>query len=384
MRRPIRSSGWAGSSTPVTADATAARRALDDALATPGHVDATALRDLPAGVLDQTLRDFADAHGAAALPVLEALTAERVAKAPRRAARVAIYRLAQRGIQPPPRPAAKPVVERRPERALRAWVSGVDGTGSRAAWVLFDGAYGGQALCSLIVNDVAGILDAAGGEITKKRLESELTSLRATQKLPWVEVEPERALAVIGEALALHRAAGTSPPPAFARWERLFTAHEPEPLAALTADPGLAERAVALLELPELAGWFVDPEAAQPDALDLLQLRESQLVVSDQIKAERQEAILTRVIEREVAGVARERWARRLAVMAFIFAATERPEPAALAEAAAAALLDPSREPHHQPFVRALAQRGLDVAMEVATGRVSAADVSRKPGAGNI
>jgi hypothetical protein len=365
-------------------DATAARRALDEALADPGRVDAGALRDLPAGVLDQTLRDFADAHGAAALPVLEALTAERVAKSPRRAARVAIYRLAQRGIQGAPRPAAKPVVERRPERARRAWVSGVDGTGSRAAWVLFDGAYGGQALCSLIVNDVAGILDAAGGEITKKRLESELTSLRATQKLPWVEVEPELALAVIGEALALHRAAGTSPPPAFARWERLFAVHEPAPLPSPVADPALAERAVALLELPELAGWFVDPEAAQADALDLLQLRESQLVVSDQIKAERQETILTRVIEREFAGAARERWARRLAVMAFIFAATERPEPAAMAEAAAAALLDASRAPHHQPLVRALAQRGLDVATEVATGRVSASDVSRKPGAGNI
>jgi len=368
----------------MTTDATAARRALDEALADPGRVDASALRELSAADLDQTLRAFADAHGAAALPVLEALTAERIAKGPRRAARVAIYRLAQRGIQPRPRPAPKPVVERRPERALRAWVSGVDGTGSRAVWLLFDGAYGGQALCSLIVNDVAGILDAAGGEITKKRLESELTSLRATQKLPWVEVEPERALAVIGEALALHRAAGTSPPPAFARWERLFPVTEPAPLPPLAADPALAERAVALLELPELAGWFVDPEAAQPDALDLLQLRESQLVVSDQIKAERQEAILGRVIEREFAGPARERWARRLAVMAFIFAATDRSEPAAMAEAAAAALLDTAREAQHQPFVRALAQRGLDVATEVATGRVSAADVSRKPGAGNI
>lgn len=368
----------------MAADTSAARRALDAALSDPGRVDATALRDLSAGELDQTLRAFADAHGAAALPVLESLTAERIAKGPRRAARVAIYRLAQRGIQAAPRPAAKPVVERRPERALRAWLSGVDGTGSRAAWILFDGAYGGQALCSLIVNDVAGILDAAGGEITKKRLESELTSLRATQKLPWVEVEPERALAVIGEALALHRAAGTSPPPAFARWERLFTAREPAPLPALAADPALAERAVALLELPELAGWFVDPEAAQADALDLLQLRESQLVVSDQIKAERQEAILARVIEREFTSAARERWAHRLVAMAFIFAATGRPEPAALAEAAAAALLDPVREPQHQPFARALAQRGLDVAIEVATGRLSAADVSRKPGAGNI
>jgi hypothetical protein len=67
--------------------------------------------------------------------------------------------------------------------------------------------------------------------------------------------------------------------------------------------------------------------------------------------------------------------------MAFIFLATDRPEQAALAEASAAALADEARESHPQPFARALAQRGLDVAAEVALGRLSAADVSRKPGA---
>src|SRR5439155_1337777 len=91
----------------------------------------------------------------------------------------------------PPRPLRRRlVVERRPERAVRAWLSGIDGTGSRAVWVLFEGGFGGATLCSLIVNDTAGILDVAGGDITKKRLEEELKSLRASQKLPWIEVEP--------------------------------------------------------------------------------------------------------------------------------------------------------------------------------------------------
>jgi hypothetical protein len=294
---------------------------------------------------------------------------------------VAIYRLGQRGVHAPPRPAPRPVVERRPERAVRSWLSGVDGSGSRAVWLLFEGAFGGQALCSLIVNDEAGVMDAAGGEITKKRLENELATLRASQKLPWVEVEPERALAVVGEALALHRALGTTAPAAFGRWERLFAPAEPAPLPPLTADPALAERAAGLLEMAELASWFLDPEAVQADALDLLQARESKLVVSDQIKAEREEAIVGRVIDRELDAPARRRWARRLADMAFIFRSTERPEPAALAEAAAAALLDDAREARHQPFARALAQRGLDVAAEVALGRLKAADVSRRPGA---
>jgi hypothetical protein len=364
----------------VDTDLAACRRALDAALADPARLDVAPLAALAAGDpegFDDLLRAFADAHAAAALPVLEALTSDH---ALRRAARRALYRLAQRGVQPPARPAPRPVVERRPERAVRAWLSGVDGSGSRAVWLLFEGAWGGHALCSLIVNDEAGVMDAAGGEITKKRLERELAALRASQKLPWVEVEPSLALTVVGEAMALHGARGTAPPTAFSRWERLFTPSAPAPPPpSPPGEPALVERGRSLLELPELASWFLDPEAVQTDALDLLQARESKLVVSDQVKAEREETIVGRVVERELGPEARRRWARRLVDMAFIFRATERPEPAALAEAAAAALADEAREARHQPFARALAQRGLDVAAEVALGRVSASEVSRKP-----
>jgi hypothetical protein len=368
----------------VDVDAAASRRALDAALGDPASLDPAPLAALAAAdadAVDDTLRAFAEAHGAAALPVLESLTSERTDRTLRRAARLAVYRLAQRGVHGPARPAPRPGVERRAERAVRAWLSGVDGSGSRAVWLLFEGAWGGQALCSLIVNDEAGVMDAAGGEISKKRLETELAALRASQKLPWVEVEPARALRIVGDAVALHRTRGTTPPAAFARWERLFAPTEPASVSALAADPALVERAASLLELPELAGWFLDPEAVQGDALDLLQARESKLVVSDQIKAEREEAIVSRVVDRELGADARRRWARRLVDMAFIFRATDRPEPAALAEAAAAALADDAREARHQPFARALAQRGVDVAAEVALGRLSAADVSRKPGA---
>jgi hypothetical protein len=367
----------------VNADRDVCRRALEAALADPARLDPAPLEALAAAapaVVDDVLRAFAEAQGAGALPVLEALAAGRAGREVRRATRRALYRLSQRGVPAPRRPAPRPVVERRPERAARAWLSGVDGSGSRAVWLLFEGPWAGQSLCSLIVNDQAGVMDAAGGEITKKRLEAELSALRASQKLPWVEVAPEVAVAVVGEAVALHRARGTAPPAAFARWERLLPPAEPPGLPALAPDPAREERAADLLELPEMAGWFLDPEAVQADALDLLQTRESKLLVSDQVKTEREEAIVSGVVERELGTDVRRRWARRLVDMAFIFRATDRPEAAALAEAAATALADEAREVRPQPFARALARRGLDVAAEVALGRLSAADVSRKPG----
>ena len=343
-------------------------------------LDPKTLRGLSEAALDTRLRAFGNEHGAAALPALTALASDALDRVVRRAAKRALYRLSQRGLTPPSAPPPAPVVQRRAPRAVRAWLSGIDGSGSRAAWILFEGPYGGGALCSLILNDVVGITEVAGGDITKKRLEAELASLRAAQKLPWVETETGRALGLVAESLRLHAERSTAPPAAFGRWQPFFAeAAAPEMPALDAADPTLVDRSAELLALPELAGWFLDPESVQKDALEMQEARESRLGVSDQIKAERQEAILTRVIERELAPDARRRWARRLSEMAWIFGATGRPEQEAMARSAAVALAAPDAEARRHPFVRTLAQRGLEVAGEVAAGRVRAADVSRKP-----
>jgi hypothetical protein len=345
--------------------------------------DLALLAGMPDEALDAALRAFAAEHGAAALPVLGALASPAAERALRRTAKRALYRLAQRGVTPPAA-GARPVVERRAEHATRAWLSGVDGSGSRAAWIVFEGGYGGATLCSLIVNDTVGIMEVAGGDITKRRLERELAALRASQKLPWVETDPARAVGIVAEALALHRALGTSPPGALARWRRVFDAAAGPGPPAPPAGAGtlLAERSTELFELPEMAGWFLDPETVHSDALDLLQARQSRLVVSDQVKGEREDAIVTRVVERELPEAARARWARRLTEMAFIFGATDRAEQARLAEAAAAGLLDAGQAVGGLPFARMLARRALELAGEVAVGRISAAEVSRKPAAG--
>ncbi|HEY3066309.1 MAG TPA: hypothetical protein VGL09_11000 [Methylomirabilota bacterium] len=359
----------------------ACRRVLETALGadTPDAPTLSALGRVPADVLEPALAAFADDHGAAALPILSVL-AGGGARTLRRAAKRALYRLAQRGVTAP---AAAPrrVIQRREERATRAWISGVDGSGSRAAWILFEEGFGGLLLCSLIVSDTTGIVDVAGGGITRKRLEAELAALRASQKLPWVETAPARVLALVAEALALHAAASTAPPAAFARWQRLFESAVVPPPAAFPVDapPEEVERTGELLELPELAGWFVEPEVLQIDAVELLQTRESRLVVSDQIKAEREEAIVARVIEREFPRDARLRWARRLVEMAAIFRETDRPRPAALADAAAAIFADDARDLRRLPFAVALVRRGLDIAGEVTLGRLTLAEVSRKP-----
>jgi hypothetical protein len=362
----------------------AGRAALEAALARPADAAPAALAalaTLPDDALDRVLAGFATAHGAAAMPLLTALAASRAERGVRRAVRRALYRLSQRGVSAPAAPAPRPVIERASERATRAWLSGIDGSGSRAVWIVFEGAYGGLRLCSLILNDTQGISEVAGGDITKKRLDRELAALRASQKLPWVETDPARAVGLVAEALTLHATKQTSPPAAFNHWRASFASapvatppHLPE-----APDPALVERSAALLERPELAGWFLDPGSVQADAVDLLASRESRLVLSDQLKAEREEAIVGRVIEREIDDAARRLWSRRLGEMALVLDAVGEAAASAVARAAAASLAAGRPEPRRHPFVRALATRALEIASEVTLGRISAADVSRKP-----
>ena len=370
-------------------DAAACLAALEAALS-GGALPA--LDPVSPAALDEALRTLTRQHGAASLPLLERLADGAADKAQRRAARRALYRLAQSGVRPTPAAAStprRPVVTREADHPVRAWLSGIDGSGSRAVWILFEGGLGGGLrLCSLIVNDEAGIMDAAGGPIARKRLEAELRGLRESQKLPWVEVDGRRACALVADALALHERLGTVPPPEFARWKKLFGEVQPKASradtketfpAATPHDLTLLERSPTLLELPELMGWFVDPARVQHEALALLQTRESRLVVSEQIKAEREVSIVDGVIEAQLPPAARQRWAGRLREMADIFTMTGRGEAAAIAGATAAALADLERPATGIPFARALAARGLEMAAEVALGRARLDDVSRAP-----
>ena len=373
-----------------------------------------ALATIPAGELEAALRWLARHHGVAALSILrrclsgrpervvaavhalgtlavpeaaealEATEARATTKAVRTATRRALYRLRQAGVERRP-PALRPPTTP-PVTLGEAWASAIDGTGARGLWLTLAGPYGERTLLTAILSDEAGVVDFSTSAIAKKRIEERLGALRAESPLPWVSVPASWAWTLLVAAADRARETGRPVPPDLARWvERLgVPPADPPPIyarlpAAAAEDPGLLERSASLLALPELAGWFLDPASVSSEALEWLGARESRLVVSDQVKGERLATIVDRIIETRFDAPTRRLWQRRLEEQAYVLLALGRAPDATIAAAVAHALGGAEEACRRIPFLRALVERSLEIAGEVATGRLSAATASRAP-----
>jgi hypothetical protein len=266
-----------------------------------------------------------------------------------------------------------------------AWVSAVDGTGGRGLWLTLAGPHGERTLLAAVLSEDTGVVDFSAGPLAKKRIEERVRALRAESPLPWVAVPAAWAWATLAVAATRTREAGRPVPPELARWLERGNPPGPEPppiyarLPAEADDPARLERSAPLRALPELAGWFLDPSSVSSEALEALQAQQSRLVVSDQVKAERHAALVDRVIEARFDAPARRRWQARLEEQAWVLLALGRTSEAGTAVAVARALADPEKPLHRVPFVRALVERSLEIAGEVATGRLSAEMASRVP-----
>src|SRR5262249_54491236 len=347
-RLPARRPAGAPASDPMVA---AALEALLDGEPSDEAVDA-ALPTIPVGELETALRALVREHGTAAVPILrrclagrpehsvaaaqalgtlprpeaaealEAAEAGATTQGGRTAARRARYPLRQAGVDrrpSAPRPAP-------PRVSLGdAWASAVDGTGGRGLWLTVAGPYGERTLLAAALSDEKGLLDFSSGVVSKKRVEERLRAMRTESPLPWVAVRARWAWTLLLAAAERARATGGTVPAELARWqERLGTLEaESAPLparlpAVAVEDPTLLERSGTLLSLPELMGWFLDPANVSSEALEWLQARESRLVVSEQIKAERLAVLIDRIIETRFDTLTRRLCQGRLEEQAYV------------------------------------------------------------------
>jgi hypothetical protein len=326
---------------------------------------------------------------ASAVPVLLA-AAEAEAELParlRKEARRELHRLRALGLEvPAPRlpPAPMPTAERL-ARVTEAWTTPTDGTGSRALWLLAERPLGGIYAIGMALNDQVGMRLCAVDESTRRRFEQNLQRRREESEVPWVRLPGDYARRLVGEALELNRESGVAVPRDFQFYQRAVEEptlpfeqaliYDQIPAAEVKLNPDLLEASAGLLGEPELRGWMFDFDAVRGFALDLLQARQSQIVLSEQLKAERQQRIVANAIRDVVTPTLQRGLLRRLEETAYIFQQTDRSHQARLALAAAQRLGEGGSSLH--PLLQALMLASLEIAAEVETGQIPIETVRR-------
>jgi hypothetical protein len=278
--------------------------------------------------------------------LLQRLEREAADKAVRKAAKRALYRLEQRGIHPPvsTADAARPVAL---APAIEGYVSAVDGRGDQLVW-LVKSQPGGVAHLFAVINDPDGLREVALNTITRKALKAVRAELEQRHELRLVAVDWHYADFLIHRAFEWASARGTRMSGDYPLL-RAQIAREAAPTAlppmavslvdpaAATSESALAESA-ALLTEPEFRTWVLGAEAVAPVLAELVQVKESPLVLNQLQQEERFEAVVRGAIEDVFSPQRRSSWSRRLYEMAYFFAVSGRPPRAAQAIAAARGL----------------------------------------------
>jgi hypothetical protein len=348
--------------------------------------------EAPLPVADAALAALATLADPAAAASVAELAEQAPDKARRKAARRALFRLRSLGV-------ALPVLQRRASpttsaqpRAIpyRALASHIDGLGSRLLWIFADRPLGGAYWFTALLNDLAGLKDFGVRDTTRKRLAAEEAAARGRAGFTWVELPVSYAQWLLQEAVALNAASGFPLPTEYHAWREVVgTPAEPieRPLIyehvsrfEVKMRPELLEEAPRLFAEPEVEGWLFGYRDVQKYATELRRAREARLVLTPESEEQRHERVLTQAIRDLVTPTVRRALQRRLEETAYLFWATDRREQAKRAVAAAVELADrdPLLLPRH-PFVRALVERSIELAIQAERAGIDPSRYERSP-----
>jgi len=315
--------------------------------------------------------ELGSAGAAAALAALE----PRVTGRARRELRRALYRLRQRGVTVPERPATD--VPRRPESEadVEALVSSHDTAGDRLLWLVRRQAGSGSLVVAAQVNEPGGLRDVQVVDMSRKQIRAVRQRLAREGHVilvpaPWRVVDAllveahERTPTRDRSRDYLRVRSQITAEPAAAPAEPT-SRHAPPP----SADEAgvLAAASGPLLGEVPFAAWVPESEVTAPFVEEIGALRDSPLVLNEMQERERVREVIRRGARTLYPAAS---LARRLEGTAYVLAETGRPAVARLALATAVLLRVRPDEAYETPFVIGLAERAL--------GTLLSADVARR------
>lgn len=295
----------------------------------------------------------------------------------RKEAKRSLYRLKMAGVEvEEPTEEETPSLERelmpRPRQAL---VSHIDGAGGRLIWIVMERPLGALSLVALRITDTEGIKECMDVNLGKKRLKQELERIRKLEDLTVVEVPATYGQLLVREAYQRNVKAGVEPLLEYRKWQKAMEEGEISGTSPLIYqelsqeevrfEPALLLESPDLLSLPEFSSWFFDLDSVATYALELLEARQSRIILSDWARKEREARIIGKAVEGLFSGDYPFLFKRRLEEMAYILWKTDRREEAKKALAAALALgEDGDQSLREHPLISALILRSLNLAMQ--------------------
>ncbi len=368
---------------PEAAAALAAQVALVAAACDAGR-DLTSLKSLVAVNPRDTLWDLhlmallADLGHPAVPPLLAALFGGAADKARRKGLKRALHLLQTRGVQVAGEllPREEPVIGRTKPVEVKALVSPILGNGDSVVVLEAPKEILGGNFLVAVINDAAGLRECHL-LVLKSRQQTEFWEYYRRQGLAdWFPVPGPYAVRLLEEAYR-GREVATEATRRYAsvreqiwqNWGRPEEAPDLSPLP-LTIEPGergrLLEQSRQLAGSPLFHSWLPGLEEITPWLDKVREVEQSPLVLSDQQKAVRADALLAEATRALFPPETRPLWGRRLLVMAYYLELAQRPDEARQARVVAADLLHPESTAlgGENPFLLGLVKMTLGLAWQ--------------------
>ena len=313
---------------------------------------------IPSTAIARALGNIADRSAAAMLAEMEGSATGPL----RREIRRSLFKLHQRGIDPPMEPpvSAARLTAAADASGLSALLSPIDTEGARIVWITKPRAQGGMIRLWGITSEDEGLVGAIAGNLTRRELRQERGEMERRSGMRLVDADwrladfllceayrhtPEARRGKVGNFLALRAELIPSPPPTDLQ-HPIYS----ELAAEASKDPSLD-----LLNEPALLEWKLARVLVAPYVEELNRANESTIVLNQMQQQDRVTQIVERAITDLLSAEGGARIRRRFEDIAYQLLKNGKREEAGWAAAAAAKIVDGAelkRVPFFVGFIR--------------------------------
>jgi len=266
-----------------------------------------------------------------------------------------------------------------PDRA-QAYITSVDGQGSRLLWVLWPSTSGGNRLLQAVVEDAGGLIKADLISVSRNEFRAHLERLRSNPALLVGRIEVEGAARELASAARRSTAQGAELPVAYEDWAKMATSSGlsvdegsegvPAPIfehiiaAEVEGRGDLVDAAIELLREPYFSSWAVTGAAVDRAVEEIREAERSTVMINEEQRQTRMQEALRGAVEESFDEETKRTYRRRLEAMAGMLWDESGEDAARQALAAAVGFTTVGDLFAHHAFARALVHRGVWLAYQ--------------------